>query len=123
MDICSTFITDPQAAVLAEPGDGALHDPAIDAQATAVRRPTPGQAGDNPPLTQRTPMGLRVIASVPQNRGGTPAGPSHFARDGRDRIDQGQQSRDVVTVGRRDLGGQGDPIGRGQDLMACPADP
>jgi len=53
MDICSTFITDPQAAVLAEPSDGALHDPAIDAQATAMCGPTPGQAGDNPPLSQR----------------------------------------------------------------------
>ena len=72
MDIGSTFITDPQAAVLAEPGDGALHDPAIDPQATAVRGATPGQPGRNPPVTQRAPMGLRVIGSVPQDRLGRP---------------------------------------------------
>ena len=117
MDIGSTFITDSQAAVLAKPGNGALHDPAIDPQATAVRGATPRQAGDNPPLPQRSPMGLRVIGSVPQDRLGTPPWPSPFARDGRDGIDQGQQLRDVVTVGRRDLDGQGYPIGRGQDMV------
>ena len=117
MDIRPTFITDPQAAVLVEPGKGAFHDPAIDTQATAVCRSTPGQERDNAPLPQFASMGLGVKGSIPQNRLGTPPGPPHFARDGWDGIDQGQQLRDVVAVGRRDFGGQGDSIGRGQDMV------
>ena len=117
MDIRPTFITDPQAAVLAEPGDGAFHHPAIDAQATAVRGATPGQERDNAPVPQFASMGLGVKGAIPQNRLGTPPGSPHFARDGRDRIDQRQQLRNVVAVGRRDLGGPGDSVGRGQDMV------
>lgn len=117
MDIRATFITDPQAAVLVEPGKGTFYDPAIDTQATAVRGPTPGQEGDNASSPQFLPMGLRVKSAIPQNRLGTPPGPSDFACDRRDGIDQRQQLGNIVTVGRRDLGGQRDSIGRGQDMM------
>ena len=117
MDIRPTFITNPQATVLVEPRQGAFYDPPIDTQATAVRGPTPGQEGDNAASPQLLPMGLRVKGAVPQDRVGTPPGPSHFARDGWDGIDQRQQLGNVVAVGPGDLDRQRDPVGRGQDMM------
>ena len=117
MNIGATFVTNPQAAVLAKPGEGTLYDPAIDTQAAAMLCSTPGQQRDNVPLTQRASMRLRVIGPIAQNGLGTPTGPSHFARDGPDGIDQRQQLRDVVAIGPRDLDGQRNAIGRSQQMV------
>jgi hypothetical protein len=117
MNIRPAFITNPQAAVLAQPGEGAFYDPAMNAQATAMRRPAVGQERDNAAAPQLASMRLRVIGSVPQNRLGMPTRPSHFARDGRDGIDQRQQLRDVIAVGPRDLDRQRNAVRRGQEMV------
>lgn len=117
MNIRPTFITNPQAPVLAEPGEGTFHHPAVDAQATPMLGPASRQEGDNAPVSQPVSMPLRVIGAIPQTRLGTPTRPSHFTRDGRDGIDQRQQLRHVMAVRPSDLERQGDPVRRGQEMI------
>jgi len=117
MNVGATFIPDAQPPMLEEPGNGPLHNPAVDAQATTMRGATPGQKWENTSLTQLPPVRLRVIGPVSLDPIGSPAGPSHFARDRRDRIDQRQQLRDVVAIGSGDLHGQGNALRIGDQMV------
>ena len=44
MDVGSALISDGQAAVAGQPGEGAFHDPAVSAEVAAALDPTPGNA-------------------------------------------------------------------------------
>lgn len=117
MNVGATFIPDPQPAMLEEPRDRPLDDPTVDAQATAVGRATPGQYRDNPAPTQLPAVRLRIIGPVALDPVRSSTGPSDFARDRRDRIDQRQQLRDVVAIGPRDLDRQRNAARIGDQMM------
>jgi len=117
MNIGATFVTDAQPTVLEQPRDGSLDDPTVDTQSTAVLGPTPCQGRRDMALTQLPTVRLRVIGPVPLDTIRAPAGPSDLARDGRNRIDQRQQLRDVVAIGSRDLDRQRNATGIGDQMM------
>jgi len=117
MNIGATFIADTQPTILEEPRNRALNHPAMHPQAAAVWCPTPGQKRKDASVTQLTPVRLRIVGSVPLDTIRTSPGPSHFARDRGDGIDQRQQLRDVVAIGSRDLDGQGNALGIRDQMM------
>lgn len=117
MNVGATFIPDAQSPVLEQPRNGAFNDPAVLAQATAVGRAAPGQQRENPTPTQLPPVRLRIIGPVSLDPIRSPAGSSYFARDRRDRINQREQLRNVVAMGPRDLDGQGNPAGVGDQMV------
>jgi hypothetical protein len=117
MNIGATFIANSQATMLEEPRDRSLNHPAIHAQSTAVFGPTSCQQRDNVAATQLTPMGLRIIGPVPLDPIRPPAGPAYLARNRGDRIDQGKQLGDIVTIGSGDLDRQGNAAGIGDQMM------
>jgi hypothetical protein len=109
MNVGATFIPDSQPTMLEEPRNGPLNDPPVYAQATAMGCATPGQKRENATATQLTPVRLRIVGPISLDPIRSSAGPSHLARDGRDRIDQRQQLRDVMAIGSRDLDRRGMP--------------
>lgn len=97
MDVRPFFISDAQAAELMQPGDRALDDPALRAQASAVR--------------------LRIIRTVAQHSLRTEARGTALAADGRNRIDQRQQLGHVVRIGAGDDGRQRHAVGVGDQVV------
>src|SRR3569833_1240816 len=64
MDIIASLVADAQASILMHPTQRTLHWPAIDAQAAAVRRITPGQQWFDASFAQRLAVRFRVISTI-----------------------------------------------------------
>ena len=64
MDIGAPFITHPQPPVLVEPGEGALHHPAVTAQPLAGVDPFPGDADFDVALAEGTAAAGNVVGLV-----------------------------------------------------------
>lgn len=64
VDVVASFPADAQAAEAVQPGDGALDDPAEDAQAGAVRLSAFRDRGPDAALPQQPPVLVVVVAAV-----------------------------------------------------------
>lgn len=64
MDVGSSFVAEPEAAVLVEPGQGAFDDPAMAAEAGAVPGALVGDDRADPVLVQPRLDRLGVVAAV-----------------------------------------------------------
>lgn len=100
MHTSPSFVSHGEAAISMQPSQGPLHHPARPAQAAAVRRAALGQQRANPPTTEFVPVPLGIVAPIALHdprpaprRARTPA-------EGRNRVDQRQQLRDVMPVRR-----------------------
>jgi hypothetical protein len=102
---------------LVQPGEAALHDPALGAQPRAVLFATSGDQGLDAASPELAAVLVEVIAPVGEQPIGAPARAAHPAGDRDDAIDQGQELGDVVAV----PAGQGDrqrqPTGVGQQVV------
>ena len=98
-----------QSSELVQPGEGALDDPAIATQAGSVRILATGDLWSDaaPPELAATPPG--VIAAISEELRGSPSGPTHLPRHGRDRIEQGKKFGDVVSVSTCDRDREREP--------------
>jgi len=120
MDISATFITDPQAAELMQPGEGPFDDPAKDAQTAPVGRAPLRQDRDDAEASQSVPMRGRIVGAVPLDPLRTLAWATDLAANRWDRLDQREELRHVVTVGLGDAGRQGDAVAIGDHVMFAP---
>ena len=85
----SAFVADEQAMELVQPGEGALDDPAVTAEAGAV---IGGAAGDHwfdPALTELATVTSEVVAAIGDELFGSAAGPADEAAHGRYRSTSG----------------------------------
>src|SRR6266567_4583055 len=62
--IVTPLVTRPQAAVLVQPRQRSLHDPAEYAKPTAMGRATLGQHWLDTPMAELATVGLRVVSPV-----------------------------------------------------------
>ena len=67
MNIWSAFVTNSQSAILVEPGQCSLNDPAVDTKTAAIFSSSFSQYWLNSFSSQLLAMGLRVIAAIPLN--------------------------------------------------------
>jgi hypothetical protein len=91
VDVGASFVAEAEPAVLVEPGEGALDDPALTAEAGAVSGALMGDhrcdlAGPQPRFG-----GVGVVAAVAEQRARTASWSAGLAADGRDCFDQGEQ--------------------------------
>ena len=98
MDVCAAFVADAQAAVLVQPADRALDDPALFAETGAVRLFRPWDGGADPAGTQFLPVAAGVVGAVAEQPLRPAARPAALATHRRDRIHERQQLEDVVLV-------------------------
>ncbi len=117
MNVGATFIPDAQPAMLEQPRDRPLNNPAVDTQSAPVGRATPGQQRQNATPTQLPAVWLGIIGPVSLDPVRSLAGTSHFACDRGNRIDQRQQLCDIVAIRSRDLDGQGNAVGIRDQMM------
>ena len=89
-----------------QPGEAALDDPALFAQARTVRDPPAGDSRGDAAVAQLAAVDVVVVAAVGQQLPGAAAGPADQSADRRDGVDQGQQLGDVVAVAAGDADGQ-----------------
>lgn len=99
MNVIAAFIADPQTTELVQPRHRPLHDPAINAQATAVRHEAVGQHRLNMECAQLSAQGIRIVAPIPLHALGTPTRPAAFAPHGGNGPDQWHQLRHIRDVG------------------------
>jgi len=111
MDVRPALIADAQPTELVQPGQGPLHHPPMDAEATAVGGQTLRQDWLNPQRAQDSPMGFRAIGSVSLNLDWSPAWASSLAPNGRNGLHQGQQLGHVMAVSSGQNDGQGNSPG------------
>jgi hypothetical protein len=108
VEIGSSVVADEQAAVLVEPGEGALDHPAVAAEAGAVCGLAAGDHGLDPTLAEFASVGLRVVAAVGDELVGTAAGAADDPPNRRDGVDERDQLGDVVAVAAGEREGERD---------------
>jgi hypothetical protein len=99
MDIGPSLVTDRQAAIAMEPGEGPFDDPPRGAEPAAVRRSTSREDRDDALCEQFVAVGLRIIAAVALQGAGSAAWPAASAAHRGQGCDEWAQLRDVVDVG------------------------
>ena len=102
MDVGAALIADGQAAVLAQPGQGALHDPTVATQARAALHPFARDAHLDAAPAQGAPTARRVVRLVRVQLVRALAWPTAWPLDGPDAVDQRRKDAAVGTVGGRE---------------------
>ncbi len=109
MDLVAAVVADEQPLEVVQPGEGALNDPAVAAEAGVVLGLAPRDLGPDPSVSELTPVLVVVVAAI----GGNPVGPSPRTPDAtayrRDPLDERDQLSDVVAVAARERPGERDP--------------
>ena len=100
-----------------EPTDGPLNNPAINAQTTAMLGITFRQDRFDALLPQHLAMRLRVVGAISLHSARPFAGATPFAADRRNRLDQGQQLRNIVSVRTGHRGRQRNAARVGNQMM------
>jgi hypothetical protein len=104
------IVTDLQAPCLADPGEGALHDPADFAQAAAVGRPLLRQMVFDPALFEALMIPRRAVLPVPIQGLRFPPRATAPPPDRRDVVHEVHRFERFVAVGPGEAQGQGRPL-------------
>ena len=113
----AALIARPEPAQVVQPGEGALHDPALFAKPGAVLFSTSGDHRLHPEFAELTAVLVVVIAAVGEQPLGALAGtprPAGYRPDG---IEQRQQLCDVVAVSAGQADRQRDSVGVGDQMV------
>ena len=110
MDVVAALVTDAEAPVLVEPGDGALDDPPLVTEPGSVPGLRPAMFGLIP-MSCSVRGAAGVVAAVGEERVGSATGWAAFAANRWDRLDEREQLGDVVPVGAGDQAGERDAAG------------
>lgn len=116
MDIRPPFVADGQPAVLAEPGQGALDDPAVPAQLLTGVNAFASDADPDVALGQGATTARDVVGLVGMQLVWPLAAMPVGLRDGRHGIEHGLEDDRFVAVGPRQEFGQRDAAALGQDV-------
>ncbi len=120
VDVVATFVADEQSFEVVQPGEGALDDPAVAAEAGAVFAFAAGDLRRDAAASELAAVAVGVVAAV----GGQPLGPSarpaDLAAHGRHRVEQRDQLGDVVAVAARERPGERDPSRVDQEVLLRP---
>ena len=120
VDVGTAFPAHAQAAELMQPAEGALHHPAMNTQAAAMRGQTACQDGGDAAHPQRLPVRFGVVSPVALHPLGSAAGVTDAPAEGRDGVHQQQQLGHVVPVRPGENRGQGKAVGVRDEMMFRP---
>ena len=107
MDVIVAVGADEEAAAV-EPGEGALDDPAMAAEAGAVLGLTAGDQRLDAALPEEPAVPVVVVAAVGDQRPRPPSRPAAPAADRRHPVEQFEQLGDVVAVAAGERPGERD---------------
>ena len=98
MDVCAAFVADEQSFHPVEPGEGALDDPAVAAQAGAVPGLAMRDDRFDPSQRELAAVGVGVVAAVCDQHVGPTAWTTAKSGDGGYALEQRQQLGHVMAV-------------------------
>lgn len=108
MNIGPAFVADGEPAAAIEPGERALHAPAIAPELAAGVDLAPRQARDNVAFAALGAAEAMIIGFVAMQLVGAPPRPAAWPADRRDRVEHRREQAAVVDVGRAyERGGRG----------------
>ena len=111
------LVTDAQAFVMIKPSNGSRHDPTGNPRTAAMRDASPRQAGLDAECLEFRPLQVGVVGAIALHPCWASPGVTHLAADRWDGFQQGQQLRDVMSIGPSQEGGQRDAAAIGQNLV------
>ena len=120
MNARSTFVTHGQAPESVEPRNRPLDDPPRPAQAAAMRSAALGELRGDPARDELIPVRLRIVRAVALDQLWFADRPTRASAQRRHGVDQGQQLRDVVPVGRGQRRDERNPVRVGENMMFRP---
>jgi len=107
----------PKTAKLVQPRIRALDHPSEFSKSAAVVGPPFGDVRRDPPRPQGLPMSLGIVGAVGVQAHGAAPRVTYLAADRRDRIDQGDDLRDVVGIGSRNNCRHGEAMTLRKDMV------
>ena len=119
VDVGAPVVAAGKAAVVVQPGEGALHDPALGSEpgavlAGALGGTALGDLGHDSAGAQLGAVTLGVIRTVGEQRLRTELA---VRADGRDAVDEVGQLGDVVAIGRGQRRRERDPVARADQVV------
>ena len=117
MDMGISFVSNFQAPEGVEPSNRALHDPARFAESTAVRRADLGKHGRDAALAQALSVWLGTVAPVALDNLRLAQRAAVLSANGRNRLDQRIELRDVVAVRAAQDDRERDALGVDDEVM------
>ena len=98
MDVAAAFVACAQSLEGVQPGEAALDDPALTAQAGAVGDAAAGDPRSDPALSELSAVDVVVVAAVGEQLPRSAAGAAAPSPDRRDAVGQRDELGDVVAV-------------------------
>ncbi|AJY27267.1 hypothetical protein BTM_4058 [Burkholderia thailandensis 34] len=98
MHVCVPFVANLEPSECMKPGKGTFDEPARFTEATAVRRTDFGKQGRDAAFAQTLSVRLGTVAPVALNNLRFAQRTSAFSSDGRNRLNQRIELRDVVAI-------------------------
>jgi len=120
MDLGAAVIADEQPFELVQPGEGALDDPAVTAQAGSVSGAAASDLGCDPALAELDTVLVVVVAAIGSDAARSSSRSTDLAANGRDSLDERDQLGDVVAVAPRERPGERDPGRVDQEVVLRP---
>jgi hypothetical protein len=117
VDVGATVVAHQQPAELMEPGEAALHDPALGAEAGTVRAAPSADHRRDAAGAQPSAVGVVVVAAVGEQAAGLLERVPHAAAQRRHRVQQREQLGDVVTVAAGQQAGERDAARFDDEVM------
>jgi hypothetical protein len=108
VNVVAAVGADEQTTAVVQPGEGALHDPAVATKAGAVLGLAASNQRFDAARPDEPPVLVVVVAAVSDQRSGAAAWPADAASDGRGAVEQLEQLGDVVAVAAGERPGKRD---------------
>ncbi len=117
MDVVAPVGADEQSAAVVEPGERALDDPAVAAEAGTVFDLAASDQRLHATLPDEPAVLIVVVAAVGNQRRRATAWPADFSAHWRHSVEELKQLRDVVAVAARERPGKRDPAGVYEEMV------
>jgi len=121
VDVIAAVGADEKAAAVVQPGEGALDDPAVSAEAGAVLGRAAGDDRLDASLPHEAAVLVVVVAAVGDQRAGPASGTANPTAYGRHAVEQLDQLGDVVAVAAGERPGKRDTASVYKEMVLAPA--
>jgi hypothetical protein len=111
MDVVASLVADAKTSILMQPRETAFNYPPIDSKSTTIASAPSSQNWLDTFLTKLLTVWFAVVAAITKHRSRTSQWPADLSSNSRDRADQRQQMRHIVTVGTGQSHRQRDAVG------------